>query len=252
MQVIEHSIVGTRAAVLRLRRRDTPLQFVLFPMLHVASPQFYAAVAERLRRCDLLVVEGVSGRSALLWAITLTYRVMPANKRSGLTVDNIPYRFLGVELINPDVTGAEFARSWRAMPLRHRMFMWCLIPAVAAAQFFGGTQRLLSPEIEVNDLPSVTDEAFEDDDFAEHFERTFGGDRDEKALAALSDVVRARSSERIDVAIVYGARHVPALVRGLLERHGYRPYTAEWLTVLPASSRKIRREAPVEFRNFFG
>ncbi|MER7892898.1 hypothetical protein ABTX15_24060 [Micromonospora sp. NPDC094482] len=234
MQIIEHSIIGTRSAVVRLRRPGSQLQFVLFPMLHVASPQFYTAVAERLRRCDVLVVEGVSGRSVLGWAITLTYRVMPANKRSGLVVDNIAYRSLGVELINPDVTAAEFAQGWRAMPLRHRALMWCVIPFVAVAQFFGGTRRLLSPEVELNDLPSATDETYAVSEFAEHFERTFGGDRDERLLAALSELIRTRSSEPIDVAIVYGAGHVPAIVRGLVDRHGYRPRTAEWITVLSA------------------
>lgn len=232
MQIIEHSIVGTRSAVLRLRRRDTQLQFLLFPMLHVASPQFYAAVAERLRRCDVLLVEGVSGRSVLGWAITITYRVMPANKRSGLVVDNIPYRSLGVELLNPDVTTAEFARGWRAMPLRYRIMLWCAIPFVAVAQFFGGTRRILSPEVELNDLPTAKDEMFSDDEFGDHFERTFGGERDERLLAALSKLIRTRASERIDVAVVYGAGHVPAIVRGLADRHGYRPLTAEWLTVL--------------------
>lgn len=234
MQIIEHSVIGTRSAVLRLRRPDARLEFLLFPMIHVASPQFYAAVGERLRRCDLLVVEGVSGRSVLGWAITLTYRVIPANKRSGLVVDNIPYRSLGVELVNPDVTTAEFARSWRTMPLRYRMMMWSFIPFVAVAQFFGGTRHLLSPEVEVNDLPSASDEMVADGDFDDHFERTFGGDRDERLLATLSDLIRTRSSERIDVAVVYGAGHVPAIVRGLVTRHGYRPRTAEWLTVLSA------------------
>lgn len=234
MQVIEHSMVGTRSAVVRLRHRDSQLQFVVFPMIHVASPRFYAAVAERLRQCDLLVVEGVSGRSVLAWAITLTYRVMPANRRSGLVVDNIAYRSLGVELINPDVTTAEFGRDWRAMPLRYRLMVWCAIPFVALAHLAGGTRRLLSPEVEVNDLPSARDEAFADDPFGEHFERTLGGRRDERLLAALSELVRTRSSERIDVAIVYGAGHVPAIVHGLVERHGYRPRTAEWLTVLDA------------------
>lgn len=234
MQIIEHSIVGTRTAVLRLRRPGSPLQFVLFPMLHVASPEFYAAVAQRLRQCDLLVVEGVSGRSVLTWAIMLTYRIMPANRRCGLVVDNIEYGSLGVELINPDVTAAEFAQGWRVMPLRYRILMWCVIPIVAVAQFFGGTRRLLSPEIELNDLPSARDETYSDSEFAEHFERTFGGDRDERLLAVLSELVRTRSSERIDVAVVYGAGHVPAIVRGLMDRHGYRPRTAEWLTVLDA------------------
>jgi hypothetical protein len=234
MQIIEHSIIGTRSAVLRLRHPGSQLQFVLFPMLHVASPEFYAAVAQRLRQCDLLVVEGVNGRSVLTWAITLTYRVMPANKRSGLVVDNIEYRSLGVELINPDVTTAEFAQGWRAMPLRYRLLMWCVIPIVAVAQFFGGTRRLLSPEVELNDLPSAKDEMYSDDELAGHFERTFGGHRDERVLATLSELIRTRSSERIDVAIVYGAGHVPAIVRGLSDRHGYRPRTAEWLTVLDA------------------
>ncbi|MFD0785198.1 hypothetical protein ACFQZ8_14930 [Micromonospora azadirachtae] len=234
MQIIEHSIIGTRAAVVRLRRPGSQLQFVLFPMLHVASPQFYAAVTERLRQCDVLVVEGVSGRSVLGWALTLTYRVMPANKRSGLVVDSIPYRSLGIEVINPDVTTVEFARDWRTMPLRHRLLMWCAIPFVVVAQFFGGRKALLSPNVEVNDLPGPHDEAYADDEFTEQIERTLGGTRDERLLAALSELIRTRAAEPIDVAIVYGAGHVPAILRGLSDRHGYRPRTGEWLTVLEA------------------
>ncbi|MEV6517645.1 hypothetical protein AB0M37_17890 [Micromonospora chalcea] len=232
MQIIEHSVVGTRSAVLRLRRPGSQLQFLVFPMLHVASPRFYAAVTKRLRECDLLVVEGVSGRSLVGSALTLTYRAMPANRRSGLVTDPIPYASLGVEVINPDMTAAEFAEGWRAMPLRYRIQMWLVIPFVTVMQFFGGTRRLLSPEIEVHDLPSATDERYADHEFTEHAERAFGGERDERLLAALSEVIRTRSAERIDVAVVYGARHVPAIVRGLFELHGYRPRGAEWLTVL--------------------
>ncbi|MFC7545937.1 hypothetical protein [Plantactinospora sp. GCM10030261] len=234
MQIIEHSIIGTRSAVLRLRRPGSQLEFVLFPMLHVASPDFYAAVARRLRQCDLLVVEGVSGRSVLTWAITLTYRVIPRNRRSGLVADNIPYRSLGVELLNPDVTAAEFTQGWRTMPLRYRALMWSIVPIVVVAQFFGGTRRLLAPDVEVNDLPSERDEMGADDEFTEHFDHVFRDTRDERLLAALGELIRTRSSERIDVAVVYGAGHVPAIVRGLADRHGYRVRTADWLTVLNA------------------
>ena len=162
MQIIEHSVIGTRSAVLRLRRPGSRLEFLVFPMLHVASPAFYAAVTKRLRECDLLVVEGVSGRSVVGSALTLTYRAMPANRRSGLVTDPIPYASLGVEVLNPDVSAAEFAEGWRAMPLRYRLQMWLVIPFVTVMQFFGGTRRLLSPEIEVNDLPSATDERYAD------------------------------------------------------------------------------------------
>ncbi|BCB75045.1 hypothetical protein Pflav_014550 [Phytohabitans flavus] len=66
VQIVEHSVIGTRSSVLRLRRPGTELQFVVFPMFHVASPRFYAEVSERLRRCDLLVVEG--SPAAQRWA----------------------------------------------------------------------------------------------------------------------------------------------------------------------------------------
>jgi len=234
MQIIEHSMIGTRSAVLRLKRRGADLQFVLFPMIHVADPRFYAAVADRLRRCDLLIVEGVGGRSALTWALTLTYRIIPANKRSGLVVDDIAYESLGVPLVNADVTSGELAAGWWTIPWRHRLTAWCVVPFVVAAQFVGGTRRLLSPEVEVSDLPTAQEEALTDSEFGEHFERTIVGDRDEHVLGVLSELVRTRSAERIDVAVVYGAGHVPAIVRGLHQRHGYRPCTADWLTVLPA------------------
>ncbi|MEV8512182.1 tetratricopeptide repeat protein [Dactylosporangium sp. NPDC051484] len=232
MQIIEHSVIGTRSAVLRLRRPGAELQFVVFPMLHVSSPRFYADVTERLRRCDLLVVEGVGGRSTLGRAITLTYRLMPANKRSHLVVDNIAYGSLGVPLINPDVTVDEFTQSWRTLPWRARIVLWCVMPFVAVMQFFGGRRHLLGPEVELSDLPDTQQETFDDHELAQQLDDVFSGTRDERLLAALSAIDRERSAERIDVAVVYGAGHTTAIVHGLLKRHGYRPRTAEWLTVV--------------------
>ena len=43
---------------MRLRRRGSRLEFVVFPMDHVAMPSSYEEVARRLRECDLLVVTG--------------------------------------------------------------------------------------------------------------------------------------------------------------------------------------------------
>jgi hypothetical protein len=232
MQIIEHSIAGTRSAVLRLKRPGTALEFLVFPMIHVASPEFYAAVEERLRRCDLLVVEGVRGESALIEAFTMTYRVIPGNSRSGLVKDNIPYASLGVPLINPDTTDEDFERSWLEVPLKHRLTMYAVLPVVAASQFFRGRHAVLRPEIELDDLPTPDQEAYADDEFAEHFDRVAVSGRDALLLDALTEIHRTRADERIDVAVVYGAGHVPAIVHGLLERHGYRVRTAEWLTVV--------------------
>ncbi|MEV7228195.1 hypothetical protein AB0M79_14395 [Polymorphospora sp. NPDC051019] len=66
MQIIEVGMLGVRASVLRLTRRDTPLRFDVFPMVHIGEPAFYTAVADRLRRCDLILAESVGGERARL------------------------------------------------------------------------------------------------------------------------------------------------------------------------------------------
>src|SRR2546423_13519279 len=106
MQIIEQSIAGVRSAVLRLTRRDTPLRFEIYPMVHIGEPAFYAAVADRLRRCDLIVAEGVGGPAtaetsgrpgstagalAALAALTASYQLPAWFQCSGLVGQNIPY-----------------------------------------------------------------------------------------------------------------------------------------------------------------
>jgi hypothetical protein len=63
VQIIGVTQFGVQSAVIRLRRKDTPLQFVVYPMVHMAKPTFYADVTNRLRNAQVVVVEGV-GRGA--------------------------------------------------------------------------------------------------------------------------------------------------------------------------------------------
>ena len=59
MQIIEVTDLAVRSAVVRLRRRETPMQFVFYPMIHMAKPGFYQAVATRLRACLIWTVVGL-------------------------------------------------------------------------------------------------------------------------------------------------------------------------------------------------
>ena len=122
MQIIDTGVLGTRSAVLRLRRRGSELNFLIFPMMHVATPAFYAEVTRRLGGCAVVVAEGATGRSVLGWALTLSYRVIPANRRCGLVEEDINLAALGVPVVRPDVSAAEFGRTWRTLPLRLRLF----------------------------------------------------------------------------------------------------------------------------------
>ncbi|TDW92424.1 hypothetical protein [Kribbella sp. VKM Ac-2566] len=231
MQIIENSIVGTRSAVLRLTRRGGGPAIVIFPMLHVADPRFFRAVESRLRECDLLVVEGIQGESAAADGLTATYRVMPVNEESGLVEDDIPYGDLGVPLVAPDLSGEEFQEGFQKLSWKVRALTWASVPVVSIGQFFAGRRTLLSPDIEVNDLPTAQDELRSEqwDDFLD----LLLDRRDGRAVAAVAEVVRERGDEDIEVAVVYGARHVPGILRGLYGL-GYRVVSADWLVVVSA------------------
>lgn len=81
VQIIEVSIAGVRSAIITLKRSDTPMQIVLFPVIHLGTPDFYKAVTSRLRGCQLVVAEGIQGKSATASVLALSYRLLRRNRR---------------------------------------------------------------------------------------------------------------------------------------------------------------------------
>lgn len=230
MQIIEVTGYAVRSAVITMRRKGTPLEFVIFPMLHVASPTFYSQVRLRLRDCDLIVLEGIRGRSVGVSALTLAYRFAPRRKRNGLQEQHegllLPE---GVPIINPDVTAAEAIEDLKTLPRWMYLLLMVVAPVMGLVFALRGPRAFLDEDMEVEDLPSTLRAEMMADD---PVERAMIGRRDQRLLAALGEIYAKRGEERIRVAIVYGAGHVPAVVTGLRDRYGYRPREAEWLTVL--------------------
>lgn len=94
MQYIEASVIGVRSAVITLKRRATPLRFVLIPMVHVAEPDFYREVASLAGECALIVAEGRGGIRSRPYpgCGRLSDRHLPVLRREcrGLTVAHAP------------------------------------------------------------------------------------------------------------------------------------------------------------------
>jgi hypothetical protein len=229
MQIIEVTGFGVRSAVITMRRGDTPLRFVLFPMLHVASPAFYAQVRTRLEGCDVIVAEGIRGHSRQVGALTLAYRFAPRRRRNGLVEQKdaivLP---AAVPLLNPDVTAAQATADLKSLP------RWMYALLLVAAPVFGlvftvrGPRAFLDTDLEVDDLPKTSRaEALADGPVIE----ALTARRDRLLLDALGEIHTERSGEPITIAVVYGAGHIPAVAAGLRDRYGYRPREAEWLTV---------------------
>ena len=230
MQIIEVTGYAIRSAVITMRRKGTPLEFVIFPMVHVASPTFYSQVRLRLRKCDLIVVEGIRGRSAGVSALTLAYRFAPRRRRNGLQEQRddllLPE---GIPVVNPDVTAAEAIADLKTLPRWTYLLLMAGAPVMGLVFALRGPRAFLDEDQEIEDLPSTLRAEMLADSPVEH---AMTDRRDQRLLEALGEIHAERGNELIRVAIVYGAGHVPAIVSGLWDRYGYRPCEAEWLTVL--------------------
>lgn len=231
MQLIEVSDLWVRSATIWLQRRDTPMRFVLFPMLHLGAPSFYNELTRRLHDCDLVVAEGIRGRSPPASALTLTYRLFGNANRDGLVVQDIDYDSLGVSVIRPDMRASEFNASWRRVPPLHRLGVWALLPVYALWMRFFGSREVVARHAEVDDLPSREDVEIADNEIAAPINKLVMDDRDALLLKALERIHEERCAETIQVAIVYSAKHMPAVVHHLSRQFGYWARDADWMIV---------------------
>jgi hypothetical protein len=231
MQFIEVTeLAGVRSAVIRFRGPDTELRFVLFPMIHLAEPGFYREVAARLRRCDLVVAEGVGAGSPSAEALVASYAKLDGHERLGLVVQDIDFDTLGVPVVCPDLSGEEFENGYRRLPLRERVVLAALIPAVTAGMRMFGTRRYVARHLGTEDLLSDAEEAAADvlpglDDLV--LRR-----RDRLLVRVLTEFHRAHTARTgpFVIGVVYGAEHMRAASEALTGL-GYHAADAEWVNV---------------------
>jgi hypothetical protein len=229
VQLVEVSVTGVRSAVVTLRAPGRPQRILLFPMLHLGAPGFYADVTARLARCAVVVAEGIRERSLITRAVTISYRLPGRRSRLGLVVQEINYSGLETQVIRPDMTGRQLRAGWRAVPLVQRAAVLAMAPIVGATFWLLGTRRMLARYAAVEDLPGAAEVIMRER--TEALTDLLLDRRDALLAAALDEILEQRRDEALDIAVVYGAAHMPALTRYLLARYGFRPREAEWLTV---------------------
>jgi hypothetical protein len=228
MQIVEVSMVGVRSAVLELTRGDTKLRFRFFPMVHVGEPAFYAAVAARLRQCDLIVAEGV-GRTKAGATLAAGYQLPARFRRAGLVEQDIAYESLGVPVRCPDMTGEQFAAGWRSVPPWQRAVAAVGAPLYGLGRLAWGTRRALARDLELSD--SDWHDHLADTESVEELMSLLGEQRDRLLIAELDRIHQQHRGDRMTVAIVYGAAHVAPAIYGMRALHRYGLRGGEWLTV---------------------
>jgi len=151
MQLTEVSIVGIRTSVTVFRRHAGGLKFVVIPVIHIGRPDYYRAVAERLRPCHAVVAEQYDGPSSTGLAYVTALRLARQRIGRDLVHQDIDYASLGVPVIFPDGDLGLDVGPDRRMPAAGWADVALFTPALALDMALDGPEWLAGRHLDIDD-----------------------------------------------------------------------------------------------------
>jgi hypothetical protein len=229
VQFIESSIIGVRSARLSFASRGDPVRITLFPMVHVGEPEFYEATYRDALSHDVVLTEGV--RSPITTRITRSYRWLVGSKAMiGLVVQpRFPVEGASARIVHADLSGEEFEREWRAVPLWMRAAIYVVVPIIGLLRRYS-SKASLAKNMACEDQPSMS-ELLAMSPETGALTQAIMHSRDQRLIERLSAELDSPVSPRT-LAIIYGAAHMRAVVRELTTNRRYYVDASEWRPVL--------------------
>jgi hypothetical protein len=201
---------------------DHQLRVTLYPVFHIGSPAFYAALSADLERFRVFLLEGVRWHG---WRGPV-YDL--AARNLGLVTERDHLRLpTNSERLPLDMTEAEFTREATALPFGWRLLLRLLRPALwAATSTEAGRHRVWDSLSKASYVRGLHDA---DGPWTDLIKVK----RDRAMSARLREFVEdpLRVEQAAHVAVVAGAAHMPALYRTLRDA-GYRKGNVRWFEVL--------------------
>ncbi|GAB3835122.1 hypothetical protein ACFPIJ_11405 [Dactylosporangium cerinum] len=234
MQLTELSDRGFRTSVSVFQRPTGGLRWVIIPTIHMGHADYYWAIWQRLRSCKAVIAETWDGPSSTGMAYANAMRLARQRASRDLVAQDIDYGALGVPIIFPDDYLVPQADPDRRMSRGERLHatMWTPILALQMALADDG-DWLSTASLELHD----------------HTEVPPYGDsikRDELLLGVMREIDGEFSAEDIEVAVVFGALHIPAVVRELTKL-GYQVIPeVQWLTAIDYDEPAYLRKPPLD------
>lgn len=228
MRFIEKSDSGLEAVIHYLRKSGGRLEFVLLPMLHLGTQEFYDEISRRLGECDLVLAEGINSRNMNF--LTLPYRVAAKSWRLDLLRQD---KALSVarfkdKIVKADLNGRSFDEGWSRLSLILRLQLTFISPVIALYLLFFVNRKKLAEHFLRKD--STLDHQRPDKDM-EDFARLIGGDRNQSLIRHIKELDQSSGNKQIKIGIPYGAKHMSRISKFLLRRLGYRVIRLERIIV---------------------
>ncbi len=228
MQLLETSVIGLRSARHRLASSKMAPTITLFPMVHIGEAAFYAQAYRDALGHDVVLYEGV--RSKIATNLTRSYRWLRL-RRLGLVVQpRLEAGDTAAKAILTDLNSDEFEALWQDVPAWKRMIIGVLAPLFGLYRGLFATRRSLAKGLSLEDL-AARDDILSWNEWPEAIRRVLLEARDTRLCNCLRDVIADNRSDPKSIAIVYGAAHMPAVLRCLDEYADYAPVESDWMTI---------------------
>jgi hypothetical protein len=234
MQLTEMSATGFRTCVAEFRRPAGGLRWVIIPTIHMGHADYYWEIWQRLRSCQAVVAEIWDGPSSTGMVFANAMRLARQRASRDLVAQDIDYGALGVPIIFPDDHLAPHAGPDRRMSREERLAATVMTPILALhIALTGDGDWLGSVSLDIHDHTDVLRTA---DDI----------EREELLLDVVREIDGEFGAEDMEVAVVFGALHMPTVVRELT-RLGHRvmPGT-RWLTAINYEEPPYMRKPPLD------
>jgi hypothetical protein len=231
MQFVEKNSFNLRAAVYSLKKDSSGLEFVVFPMIHVGSREYYKEITRRLATCDLILVEGLNSKKAAI--LTLSYRFIKKIRRMDLITQNEGIRLdeFRNEIKNADMDAKAFDERWSSLPITLRLQLFVFVPVFVLYLFVFGTREILASNLVIEDLPTSEEEDLSEDESLSTLDSLVVDERDRRLLEHIASVDDERGQNPQRIGILYGAFHMRRVMPFLMQKLNYRVVKADWVKV---------------------
>ena len=222
-------------------------------MVHMATTEFYADVTERLGSCDVILYEGVkSSRTKIL---SSSYRLFAGNKRINLVPQHsMNLDHLQDKLVHADIGTREFEARWQKINLWKRLSLYILSPLVGLYLRFFGSRRMIAQGLNFNFQPSRQEILESSDD--QMVSDVLLDWRDAHLISQIDQQITAHEGVDIAIGVLFGARHMRAVIEHLRSTYRYAVSNSEWMIVFPINEKPLFQslagDAKSETTNFGG
>jgi hypothetical protein len=226
MQIIESTPFGLRSAIWTMSSKKMAPRIHIFPMIHLADKAFFDFVKVQALKCDLILTEGVKSKSAPI--IASAYSFAGKSKRLNLSVQP---KIISDKCLNIDISETEFDASFSAMTLKTRFLILTLAPLYGLCLKFFASRHYIATRQGI-EIEKSRNEILEDSsDWDEAFELLVDK-RDKIIIRNIRKILVEKRSDTDDIAIVYGAEHMRAILHYLINAEEYQVVSSQWVDVI--------------------